>query len=439
MSKNNGRIQSKITIYDKVVLEVLDRSTNLSLVLSTFDKSVNKYFESENLDPQFGAKVQIFKPGRLKTYDGPEITEWNEINEDSYILTVKQIHVPINFSIENLMYDMKNLEDRVIKPAVNAIVEKQERDAIAELTTATGFFVGSATEPLTEDVLNSAASILTKADAPNGQDDRFAVLNSTASSQLKKSMKSTFNPAKTVSDLFSDVKTDFRAYGFACMDSNYLPYHQSGTACNVDNIVIANLIDSARIKVTGLTKTLNPGDKFVITDSSNNAVMFSTDKNRDTGLPMGFSVVSVAGDVITFSPEIKTEDSHGLNFNVSRGLKAGDGLIFAMTAGESAVYSVAYSKYSPKYVSFPASRITDALKNTGAKVITKTDEKIGDSISMWSDASLEKFSQMTRFDKFYGFKVSKPEHCIVLISNTKEVVSSMGDIVAKGLTVVSGK
>lgn len=443
MAINKGRIQGKITIYDKIVLEVMMRSADQMLVTSTANKSINKYFESEGVDPQYGKVVTIFKPSKFRSFEGPEITQWNKINEDSFDMTVQHVNVPIQFGIEELMTDIKALNDRVIKPAIEAIILKQETVAINELKIKTGMFVGSAKTTLTEDHLNTAAAILTTLNAPNGLGDRYGMLSANSGSQLKKSMKTLFNPATSVSQLFNMDKFDFSAYGIHCYESTLLTSHTAGSACNVDEIVVEAQFSRNTIKVGGLVNELNPGDKFVISNPTLGTIKFDSVETGLTNQTLGFSVVSVDKkmNTITFSPSIigYDEDNLDLNYNASRNMGKDDKLIFAMNAGETAMYNIVYCKYALNYVSFPANKIVEVVKKNGGKASIQTDDKLGESISLWTDTTLTNFSQSTRFDKFFGFKLHDALHSVAIISNSAPVIDDMGDLIAKGVKLKTTK
>lgn len=449
MSKTSqDRIQKGITTYDKILLEVLVRGAETTLVLSTSTRGISPFFVQNKIDPQAGDKVMVFFPTRMKASSGVEIKpeDYNEINEDSVLVSTRHAKVALKLSIESLIFNVKDLENRVIQPAVKALSEQQEREAIKELYVKTGAWIGNAENPLTEDEINAASAMLTYNDAPNGNSERFLSMNPRSSSQLKKSMKQTFNPAKTVSDLFLSNRTDFKAYGFDCFDNNYLGSYQFGSACNVDPIVAKGYVSNTTsdeqtntsfIEIDGIVGDLNVGDKFLLTNDTDGPIMVYSHKSDSSNEVFGFSIVSYDKKTkkIEVSPRIKTEEACGLNKNVNRGVKNGDKLIFALDGGESANVCIGYSKYALAYTALPVGEINTAIGKAGGssdKPIVKTDEEFGDSVSMWSQADITQFSGITRFDKFYSIMLLNALHAVVIFSNMNGVSSTMLDKANKG-------
>lgn len=363
---------------------------------------------------KIGDTLQTVLPAIFRAEDGGPIQNFQDFKEESITIKVSQAHVALQFSVNDLLLSMDNFKQRVIRPAANALAQKIDKAGLEMAASLVSNVVGDGTSTMSSELILEAGAVLSDNGALTV--DRRIVLSSIANAQAIKNMGDLYHSAAVITKMFETGLVTRDVYGFdAAMDSNVVA-HKFGSAVGVDTITVdgANQTGST-LRISGLTNTLEKGDKFKI-DGVYKQFKLTGESNGEL---QEFSVVSVntAKDTLTISPAIKTEATDGNFANVTSAPATGAALTFVGTAGKLADFNVAFHKDA-----FILVFVDDNESRDGATTALATDPELGLSVRVTTQYDAMTSTKITRADAWFGWGFTRNE-LAVLIATSKQRVA----------------
>ncbi len=381
--------------------------------------SINSEYSSEF---EFGGTVlgqtlNIRKPPRYLGRLG-QAAQIEAITETYVPLTLSyQRGVDTQVSSQQLMLDIDNYRDRVLKPQLVRLSNLIDQDACG-LAQGLNNFVG--TPGTTPSSLTTFISAKTKLDlnaCPS--EDRWNFLEPVADGAVMDNLKGLLNPGGAISDQYktgsmvSDRKTINAMWR---MDQNI--YSQTVGALGASTPVVgtAPASGATTVSTTGwVTGTLNAGDviSFVSTSTPVNGI--NPQSFQSTGQPMQFVVTVTTSDsggtmVIPFAPAIIGSGSQLQNVT---NLPAVSTAVYVYNTPAASFASIA-SKVSPQnlYVhkDFGTVAMVDMPLPGGTdKAYRAASKKSGKSIRVIRDFVATTDQWIQRLDVLYGVAVLRQE------------------------------
>lgn len=374
------------------------------------NRSYDNYFAKSG--KKIGNSLQVVLPVVYRTESGGPITTFQDHVEEYINLSVQQEHVPLQFTMQDLLLSMDNFKTRVIRPAAHALAQKIDSVGLQMAAVQTGNIVGDGTETMSDSLILEAGAVLSDNSAPLV--DRRLVLSSIANAQAIKSMGALFNSQAVLTKMFEDGLVTRNVYGFdGALDQNVVA-HRFGTGVQ-DPVKVAGANQTGNsLKISGLTGNLNPGDKFTIAGVYKKLLT----SGETTEQLMQFSVVSVntAKDTITIEPPLKTVASNGNNANVSASPATGADLTFVGTAGAIADYNLAFQKDAYILVV-----VDDNEDRPGAETALATDASLGLSVRVTKQYSATTDNVVVRADVWFGWGKTRNELSTVIATSRARI------------------
>lgn len=149
-----------------------------------------------------GNTVNVRRPGRFIGTTGPALNV-EDFNETSVpVVLTTQFHVDTTFTTQDLALSMDQFSKRVLKPAIAAIANKIDRDALVMAKNSTANIVGTpGTPPNALLTYLTAAAYLDSEGAPR-DGERSMTIEPFTSAVIVDSLKGLFMPDKQISEQY---------------------------------------------------------------------------------------------------------------------------------------------------------------------------------------------------------------------------------------------
>lgn len=399
---------TKIITNTAMAWEMVAELRNNLAFANLVNRSYDNYFAKKG--GKIGNTLQAVLPVVYTSESGGPIQKFNDHVEETIAITVQQEHVALRFTMNDLLLSMDDFKTRVIRPAAQALAQKIDRSGLEMAAREVSNIIGDGTEPLSDTLILEAGAVLSDNAAPLG--DRRLVVSSIANAQAIKSMGALYNSQSVISKMFEDGLLTRNVYGFdAALDQNVVS-HRFGSAVGVDTITVSGANQTGTsLRIAGLTKELNVGDKFTLDGVYER---FQT-SGETSGELRTFTVKSVndSKDTLTISPAIKTT---GTTANVTAGPADGAALTFVGTAGALADFNVAFQKDA-----FILVVVDDNEDREGAKTGLATDPSLGLSVRVTTQYDAMEDAKITRADIWFGWAKTRDELSCIIATSKKRI------------------
>ena len=264
---------------------------------SNFIMRTNRQYDSRfaNNTLKIGQSLDIRLPPKFTTRTGNTMASQN-ITERAVALPLATINgVDFNLTQEQLTFDIQDLSERVLRPAVAQLTATVEANAMATLYKKVPNYVGIVTTASTtvyRDFAN-AARLLTDNKAP--LTDRTMTMDTQTTVDFRDAIKGLFQQGDKIAEAYVEGSIG-RTGGFDVYENTLTPRHTSGT-----------------FTATTISVTTTAGSTGFF-DGTGNAYSNDPFTVSLDGITTGLSLK--AGDVVTFSAvnEVDTETKQDLGY-----------------------------------------------------------------------------------------------------------------------------
>lgn len=357
-----------------------------------------------------GDTIYISKPARFVPQTTFDITSGiQDIKEEKVALTldtISTVGVDINSSQFASEIQVKAVINRVVKPAVQAIAQDVEKRFLEKATQATYNLVGSAgTTVFDTDTLLAAREKMNKFLCPK-DDNRFALLDSTAGRSAVNARKGLFQSSAEVAKQY---KMGYMGIsdGFNFLENELVYKHTNGAdvAVAVEATVLAIATGASSIGVDGVTSgaTIKKGSVFTIA----NVYSVHPITKQSTGQLQQFTVTAdvteTAGNSVTIaiSPTIYGPTSGALQ-NVDALHVDEAAVTFVGSASTTYTQNLCFHKNAFRKVSVPL-----VMPRNAEFAAQETYEGI--TVAIIRDFDVKTRKMITRLDFLGGLVADRPE------------------------------
>lgn len=291
---------NKITVIDMITKEALRLLVNNMVMGNLVNRQYSDYFANSN--GKIGKNLRIRKPTTFKAIEGRVINDGDiqDYEDDHVDLPVRSFSVPIEFSTDEEKFSLDSYSDLVLKPAVNAIINKIDQEILAIAKTVSNTVGSDSTALNSSAVILQAGVKLDNNGAPR-DDDRYFVVSPAAQAALVENLKGLFQSADLIGKQYASGAMG-KAFGFTFyMDQNVAKLVVGDGVSDTVTVDGASQTGST-LSVSGLTGTLSVGQNLNI------AGVYGVNpvSKETTGELKDFKVVAVnsAKTAITIEPAI---------------------------------------------------------------------------------------------------------------------------------------
>ena len=307
-------------------LLTISKITNEALMILenelTFTSQVNREYDSQFAvtGAKIGAVVNVRRPARFIGVTGPALSV-EDFNETSVPVTLTtQFHVDTQMSTVDLALSVDMFKDRVLKPMIETVANKIDRDGLVMAKNATANIVGVAGTPPTGLLTYlTAGAYLFAEGAPQSQ--RAVVIEPFTNAAIVDAAKGLYAPVSTIGAQYQSGLMGKDTMGQNWMLDQNVVSQTFGSWATTAGTLTANTVTQAGFLTTGWantstitltnsqTLTLQQGDVLQI------AGLFATNpqnrqaygSNRLRNFAVQTAVTSAAGTFsVTVSPAIIT-------------------------------------------------------------------------------------------------------------------------------------
>lgn len=278
-------------------------------LVGQFDRSWDDQWRNKPQGAQIGYTVQARIQQRFQVTEGQAFQQQPILNQTVPITLNHQYNVGMAWSSAAATLEVEEVQDRYTKPAGQAMANKADVQAGAEVYKSVYFTVGTPGTPITDDTTytDGIARLLNVA-VP---DDFCAVLDPKAQSKLAGANYALFNPQSQISEIFKKGRFDKGALGINewYRDPN-MPTHTTGSFTSSTPVTSSGGQTGSTLALSGLgTYAFKAGDTFkVASGTAVNAV--NPVSYNDTGDAQEFVITQdVSGSstvTLNISPSIIT-------------------------------------------------------------------------------------------------------------------------------------
>lgn len=363
-----------------------------------------------------GETIRLRLPAQYTVTDGAVATFQDSI-DTSVSLTVAQKNVAMDFSTLETTLKIDEYRDRYIVPAMAAIANKMELDALTFLYQNSLNFVGTpGTTPASAQVYLDAQARLTDAGAPIGDMKRAVILTPSAMARSVDAFKGLFAP---VGDISSQNRTGVmqNAWGGMYHISQAVPTHTVGPLGGTPRMNGSTSEGATTLVTDGWTASaanrLKKGDKFTIANV--NAAGLA---GQDLGYARVFTAAADADSdgagnlTVTIAGFPRGIRSTGAYKNVTA-MPANDALITILSGTASTSYpqNIAFHQSGFVGAMFAPEKPT-GLPNDKSSVVTDEESGVALRIAQFYDGTNDR--DQVRVDVLYGFGAWRPQlGCVI--------------------------
>lgn len=234
-----------------------------------FASKITQQYSDEYLNKTFtpGDTIKVRMPVRFTVSEGQAYQQQPIYEQYVPVTLAKQYHVDMGWSTAQQTTDIREVRDRYIDPATDALASKVDVYAYSECMLAVYSALGSpGTIPSTTANYLDAGVKMTNLSTPKG--GRIATLNPQSMSYLARAAATLFNPSGKVSEMYADNMQASNTLGVAewYEDQNVQSYTTGSFTASTPLVNGANQTGSSLITdgwASGAT-TLQVGDTFTI-------------------------------------------------------------------------------------------------------------------------------------------------------------------------------
>jgi len=189
-------------------LLTISKITNEALMVLenelTFTSEVDRNYDDQFavVGAKIGNTVNVRRPGRFIGTTGPALNV-EDFNETSVPVTLStQFHVDTQFTTADLALSLDMFSDRVLKPAVAAIVNKIDRDGLVMAKNNTANIVGTAGTPPTGLITYLTAGAYLDSEGAPRDGRRSVTIEPFTSATIVDSLKGLFVPQEAIGEQY---------------------------------------------------------------------------------------------------------------------------------------------------------------------------------------------------------------------------------------------
>lgn len=347
---------------------------------------------------KIGNSLRIRLPNQYTVTDGATIST-QDTEEQSVSLTVNnRKHVAMDFSDEELTFDIDNFSELHLEPAMAVLAAKVESDMMKNVYKDVYNQVSNVGSDITYKLVGTGRKTLVDNLSPM---DRTvtAVMNTNDTLEVNDAVKGLFSPTDTLSKQYREGELGRQA-GFTFYENTMMPRHTTGTDDGTGDYLCNSVVAQTGTSLTIDTGagTILAGDVFTV--AGVNRVHPET--KEDTGVLQQFvcsASISASATTITFTPEIIPS---GGRQNVTNG--AANNSALTKVGGASAVHDISLGFHRDAF----AFATADLAMPKGMDMASR---KVQDGISLrfvrGFDINNSEF--VSRFDIIYGYQTIRPQ------------------------------
>lgn len=314
--------------------EILRETYAVMHQVSNFIMNTNRQYDGRFAQEgaKIGQNLDVRLPAKFVTRRGNTMSSQNYVERKVPLPLATIDGIDLNFTQEQLTFDIDEFSKRVIRPAVSQLMSTVEADALSQAYKAVPNYVGVVTTTtgsgLTYLQFQGTGMYLTDNLAPIA--DRHAVLNSESRVFFSNDVKGQFQSAEAINKQYVDGIVG-RTGGYDVYENTLVPAHVSGTHTGTITVTTSATGDTG---YDGTGNAWPTGDAF--------------DLKVDTADPMAFE----AGDIITISgvydvhPESKQSYGYLKRFVVQADTSGSGGTTISLPILPFPILSGAYKNVS---------------------------------------------------------------------------------------------
>lgn len=307
-------------------LLTISKITNEALMILenelTFTSQVNREYDSQFAvtGAKIGAVVNVRRPARFIGVTGPALSV-EDFNETSVPVTLTtQFHVDTQMSTVDLALSVDMFKDRVLKPMIETVANKIDRDGLVMAKNATANIVGVAGTPPTGllTYLTGGAYLFAEG-APMSQ--RAMVIEPFTNAAIVDAAKGLYSPVNTIASQYQRGMMGKDTTGMNWMLDQNVVSQTFGSWATTAGTLTANTVTQAGFLQTGWaatstitltnsqTLTLQQGDVIQLQNvfATNPQNRQAYGSNRQRNFVVQSAVTAAAGTFsVTVSPAIIT-------------------------------------------------------------------------------------------------------------------------------------
>ena len=405
MANTINNIKEAPGVIAKMAAQMLADKTQFC---QSIDKAEVSDFDGKN-GYRAGDSVTISKPARFVPSTGADVTNavQDVVEEKTTLPLDTRSVVPVQLNSEEVFTDLglASWTKRVLDPAISSISQDIESRFLQKAIDATYNSVGTAgSTNFDTDTILAAGQKINENACPD-LDNRFVLLNPSATRKAVDARKGLFNSSTEISDQYKKGYMG-TADGFDFLTNNLLPTHTNGTDVTGVAVNDASVSEGASsIAVDGLdntTGTITKGTVFTI------AGVFAVHPITKATLEhlQQFTVVSDvtangSGEAtVSISPALYA-GSNGLK-NVSALPADNAALVFVGAASTGYAQNIAYHKSAFRMVSVPLMLPQDAH-------LAAQETVDGMTVRVWLASDILTDTMTARIDFLGGLASVRPE------------------------------
>jgi hypothetical protein len=397
-----------LSVIDMVLRESLRVAHEKATFLGTINRSYDDSFCKTGA--KIGSTLRVRNPNQYTRTKGSRVMDIQEIAESTQTITVAtQDHVDIRLNSAELEMSFDDIAQRVVEPAVSALISGIESDVLVGLTQGVANTVGSAgTVVGASDItaIGNARAKLNQSLAPK-DGNRFVQMDSVTMASVSNKLNTLFHPA-------AQLETAFRE-GFISRTAmaDFYENERTWTYTAPDDIAWAIDDDAALTAYTDAAgvATLNMdtgGTNFPVGTSFTIADLYDCHpETKQKYSHLKQFVVTAIGTIgsnqgsVTFEPAIRIGGARQncyLASGVIRDLEDNVVTIWGGTASTAYRQNIMYHKDFATFVT------ADLPLMGGADSCVRRVQD-GFSMRVWKDGDIRNDELLMRIDMLYGYKL----------------------------------
>lgn len=230
---------------------------------SNFIMRTNRQYDDRfaNRGAQIGQSLDVRLPAKYTTRTGNTMSEQNHVERKVALPLATIKGVDLNFTQEELTFDIERFSERVLKPAVSQLVATVEADAFSmykKVPNYVGNFV-TTTTGLNYLQFQKTGKFLTENLAPLS--GRTACINPESRVTFSDAVKGLFQDSQNIKDQYVEGILG-RTGGFDVYENTILPTHLSGIVTTTSESIVVTTSASADTGFDGTGNAYPTADAF---------------------------------------------------------------------------------------------------------------------------------------------------------------------------------
>jgi hypothetical protein len=390
----------------------IDMITNEALMVlhqkSNFLGTINRQYDSSyaKSGAKIGDTLRVRLPNEYTVRTGATLSAQDVTETKVDLAVATQKGVDVNFTSEELTMDIDKFSDRIIKPAVSALVANIESDAM-NMYKEVANQVANIGSAATFAKVMAGSKLLTDSLAP--YDNRCLNLNTQDNVDMVDALKGLFNSESELSSNYKEGRLAGPFAGFADIYENTLwPTHTTGS----DDGTGDHLVNGASQEGSSITHSSNGSGTFTEGDIITFAGCYDVHpETKATKANLKQFVVTAdmtaIATTVSISPAIVAS---GGKQNVSASPTTTGAITKVGTASQTHEVSMAYHKDAFAFAT------ADLIMPNGVDMAARKNLD-GVSIRMVRNYDINNDKFPCRLDILYGYKAVRPQLAVRLANN----------------------